>query len=65
MELPSARAFEEARARMTPHVHHTPILGSRVLNELTSEALAAGHELEGLTVRRPTLEETYLELTRE
>jgi threonine dehydratase len=35
MELPAPRAFEEARARMTPHVHHTPILGSRVLSERT------------------------------
>jgi ABC-2 type transport system ATP-binding protein len=36
---------------------------TRLLNELTSEALAEGHELEGLSVRRPTLEEVYLELT--
>jgi ABC-2 type transport system ATP-binding protein len=38
---------------------------TRVLNELTSEALAEGRELEGLTVRRPTLEEVYLALTEE
>ena len=38
---------------------------TRVLNELTSEALARGTELEGLSVRRPTLEEVYLELTAE
>jgi ABC-2 type transport system ATP-binding protein len=36
---------------------------TRVLHELTGEALAAGVELEGLQVRRPTLEEIYLELT--
>jgi ABC-2 type transport system ATP-binding protein len=36
---------------------------TRVLHELTSEALAAGFELEDLNVRRPTLEEIYLELT--
>ena len=36
---------------------------TRVLNELTGEALAQGLELEGLTVRRPTLEEVYLSLT--
>jgi ABC-2 type transport system ATP-binding protein len=36
---------------------------TRVLNELTAEALAAGRELEGLTVRRPTLEDVYLLLT--
>jgi len=33
-----------------------------VLNELTSEALARGEELERLEVRRPTLEEVYLSL---
>jgi ABC-2 type transport system ATP-binding protein len=36
---------------------------TRVLHELTAAALAEGRELEGLTVRRPTLEEVYLELT--
>jgi hypothetical protein len=33
-----------------------------VLSELTAGALAAGRELEGLEVRRPTLEDVYLEL---
>ena len=36
---------------------------TRVLNELTAEALAEGRELEGLSVRRPTLEDIYLLLT--
>jgi ABC-2 type transport system ATP-binding protein len=36
---------------------------TRVLHELTAQALAEGRELEGLTVRRPTLEEIYLALT--
>jgi ABC-2 type transport system ATP-binding protein len=36
---------------------------TRVLHELTAEALAAGAELEGLEVRRPSLEEVYLSLT--
>jgi ABC-2 type transport system ATP-binding protein len=36
---------------------------TRLLNRLTAEALAEGRELEGLSVRRPTLEEVYLELT--
>jgi ABC-2 type transport system ATP-binding protein len=36
---------------------------TRVLHELTGHALAEGFELEGLTVRRPTLEEVYLSLT--
>ncbi|MBV8395852.1 MAG: ABC transporter ATP-binding protein [Actinobacteria bacterium] len=35
------------------------------LNELTGAALARGERLEGLEVRRPTLEEIYLELTGE
>jgi ABC-2 type transport system ATP-binding protein len=38
---------------------------TRVLNELTGRALAEGVELEGLEVRRPTLEEIYLSLTEE
>jgi ABC-2 type transport system ATP-binding protein len=38
---------------------------TRVLHELTAEALADGRELEGLSVRRPTLEEIYLALTAE
>ena len=38
---------------------------TRVLNELTAEALASGSELEGLEVRRQSLEDVYLELTTE
>ena len=36
---------------------------TKVLHELTGEALARGAELDGLEVRHPTLEEIYLELT--
>jgi ABC-2 type transport system ATP-binding protein len=36
-----------------------------LLHRLTAEALAEGHELEGLSVRRPTLEDVYLTLTAE
>ena len=36
---------------------------TRVLHDLTAQALAEGAELEGLEVRRPTLEEIYLSLT--
>ncbi len=36
---------------------------TRVLAELTAAAVAAGHELDGLEVRRPTLEDVYLSLT--
>jgi ABC-2 type transport system ATP-binding protein len=38
---------------------------TRVLHELTAEALADGVELEALEVHRRTLEDVYLELTRE
>jgi ABC-2 type transport system ATP-binding protein len=38
---------------------------TRRLNELTAEALARGEELDALEVRRPTLEDVYLELTAE
>jgi ABC-2 type transport system ATP-binding protein len=36
---------------------------TRVLAELTARAVEDGRELEGLVVRRPSLEEVYLELT--
>jgi ABC-2 type transport system ATP-binding protein len=35
------------------------------LHELTTEALASGEALDALEVRRPTLEDVYLELTAE
>jgi ABC-2 type transport system ATP-binding protein len=38
---------------------------TKVLHRLTAEALAEGRELEGLLVRRPTLEDVYLALTTE
>ena len=38
---------------------------TRLLHELTEQALAEGRELEGLQVRRPTLEDVYLLLTQE
>ena len=38
---------------------------TRVLHELTAEALAAGVDLDGIEVRRPTLEDIYLALTQE
>ena len=36
-----------------------------LLHRLTGDAIARGERLEGLEVARPTLEEVYLELTRE
>ena len=38
---------------------------TQTLYELTSEALAAGLEVDGLEVRRPTLEDVYLDLVDE
>jgi ABC-2 type transport system ATP-binding protein len=38
---------------------------TRVLHELTSAAVAEGRELDQLEVRRPTLEDVYLELVEE
>jgi ABC-2 type transport system ATP-binding protein len=38
---------------------------TKLLHELTEQALADGVELESLTVRRPTLEDVYLLLTEE
>jgi ABC-2 type transport system ATP-binding protein len=38
---------------------------TRVLAGLTSAAVSEGRELEGLEVRRPTLEDVYLELLDE
>jgi ABC-2 type transport system ATP-binding protein len=38
---------------------------TRLLHQLTSEALATGQELEGLEVRRASLEDVYLALTKE
>ncbi len=36
---------------------------TRVLHELTTKAVEEGREIEGLTVRRPTLEDVYLSIT--
>jgi ABC-2 type transport system ATP-binding protein len=37
---------------------------TRVLHELTADAMSRGEELEGLEVRRPSLEEVYLSLVQ-
>jgi hypothetical protein len=36
-----------------------------VVHELTEKALSEGRELDGLVVRRPSLEDVYLSLTEE
>ncbi len=50
------------RGTATEVVERTPS-PTRRLHELTAEALERGEELDGLEVRRPTLEDVYLELT--
>jgi ABC-2 type transport system ATP-binding protein len=37
----------------------------QALHRLTEWAITRGHGLNGLTVQRPSLEDVYLELTRE
>ena len=54
--LPPRTARRSSSGRPSP---------TRRLHELTAEALERGEELEGLEVRRPTLEDVYLELTAE
>ena len=56
------RSATAATARTSSSARREP---TRRLHELTAEALARGEELEALEVRRPTLEDVYLELTAE
>ena len=37
---PSLQDFEAARARMAPHVYHTPLVTSRILSERTGSTFA-------------------------
>jgi ABC-2 type transport system ATP-binding protein len=55
-------AYRNALGEQVEHVTDDP---TRLLHQLTSEALARGEPLEDLEVTRPTLEEIYLELTAE
>jgi ABC-2 type transport system ATP-binding protein len=63
-ELTGARVATEVRYRLDGKdvvvETHEP---TKLLHELTGQALADGKELEALEVRRPTLEEIYLSLT--
>jgi ABC-2 type transport system ATP-binding protein len=65
-ELTGGSSETEIRYRKDGHevvIHTTD--PTKLLHQLTAEALAAGGELEGLSVRRPTLEDVYLSLTAE
>jgi ABC-2 type transport system ATP-binding protein len=65
-ELTGIGTETEIRYRRNGHeVVERTVDPTRRLNELTGEALARGETLDGLEVRRPTLEEVYLELTAE
>jgi ABC-2 type transport system ATP-binding protein len=54
------RYVQDGEAVVVPTTEPT-----RALNDLTNEALASGRELEQLEVRRPSLEDVYLELVGE
>jgi ABC-2 type transport system ATP-binding protein len=58
----TARETEIRYRRDGEHVVVRTEEPTRVLHELTAEAIAAGRELEGLEVRRPSLEDVYLGL---
>jgi ABC-2 type transport system ATP-binding protein len=63
-ELTGESALTEIRFKLDGElVVETTTDPTRRLHELTSEALERGEELDGLEVRRPTLEAVYLELT--
>jgi ABC-2 type transport system ATP-binding protein len=65
-ELTGGSSETEIRYRKDGHevvIHTTD--PTKLLHQLTAEALAAGRELEALSVRRPTLEDVYLSLTAE
>jgi ABC-2 type transport system ATP-binding protein len=61
-ELPGEAARAPAQNGQVSFSSGDPV---RVLHELTEWALARSVDLEGLEVRRPTLEDVYLELTVE
>jgi ABC-2 type transport system ATP-binding protein len=46
-------------------VHHETDDPTDLLHRLTSDAVARGERLEGLSVTQPTLEDVYLELTED
>jgi len=52
--------YRNALGEQVEHITDDP---TRLLHELTAEALERGEQLEDLEVNRPTLEEVYLELT--
>jgi ABC-2 type transport system ATP-binding protein len=53
-------AYRDGQGELVEHETDDP---TRLLHELTEQALARGEPLEELSVARPTLEDVYLELT--
>jgi ABC-2 type transport system ATP-binding protein len=65
-ELGSARpSYHVSYRRNGGRAEHQTDDPTELLHRLTSEAIARGERLDGLEVRRPTLEDVYLELTAE
>jgi ABC-2 type transport system ATP-binding protein len=65
-ELLAGHAMVEIRYRQNGHeVVIDTDEPTRVLHDLTRDALAGGVELEGLVVQRRSLEDVYLEITRD
>ena len=64
-ELRGGAKYKVAYDTGDRRVEHETDDPTDLLHRLTSDALARGERLEGLTVSRPTLEEIYLELTAE
>jgi len=64
MDLPTTRAFEEARARIGPHIHRTPLVTSQRLSEATGFDVRLKAELFQRTgsykIRGPLNKFTYL-----
>jgi ABC-2 type transport system ATP-binding protein len=62
---PSSSRYRVSYLSDGRRVEHQTDDPTELLHRLTRDALARGERLEGLEVTRPTLEEIYLELTRE
>ena len=62
---PSSSRYRVSYLSEGRRVEHETDDPTELLHRLTRDALARGERLDGLEVTRPTLEEIYLELTRE
>jgi ABC-2 type transport system ATP-binding protein len=62
---PESKSYRVSYLSQGRRVEHQTDDPTELLHRLTRDALARGERLEGLEVTRPTLEEVYLELTKE